>query len=225
MDNQERFSLLKQTFINARNIENAGPMERYMKKHFPFLGLKSVERRELSKPFIREFQFDSEDAETIIKELWCLPEREFQYAAVDMLVRNKKKLEVEHLDLLQFLIEKKSWWDTVDTIATHLVGALFSKYPHLIKERGERWLQSDNIWLKRTMILFQLKYKEQTDVDLLFSIIKQTSHLKEFFIQKAIGWSLREYSKTNAEAVSTFINENELSNLAKREGLKYIQKR
>lgn len=224
MDNRDHLALLKSIFYDHRNAENAAPMEKYMKDLFPFVGIKSPERRELSKQFIRNFNFQAEDAETVIKELWEMPEREFQYVAADLLVRNKKHITDIHTDFLQYLITTKSWWDTVDTLANHLAGALFSTCPHLIYERGEEWLQSENIWLQRTMILFQLKYKDKTDADLLFSIIEQTSHIKEFFIQKAIGWSLREYSKTNPDTVIQFIETHDLSNLAKREGLKHIQK-
>ncbi|MEK3889722.1 DNA alkylation repair protein [Bacillus sp. FSL K6-3431] len=225
MDNQDYLELLKKTFTDHRNPENAAPMEKYMKGLYPFLGVKSPERKELSKHFIRNFSFQSEeDVEPIIKKLWEMPEREFQYVAVDVLVKNKKYISEDYLDLLEYIITTKSWWDTIDTIANHLVGALFLTCPYLIDERGEKWLQSENIWLQRTMILFQLKYKDKTDTELLFSIIKRTSHINEFFIQKAIGWSLREYSKTNRNAVIRFIENYELSNLAKREGLKYIYK-
>ncbi|CAM4219105.1 DNA alkylation repair protein [Lederbergia lenta] len=224
MDNRDCLVLLKKTFIVRRNPENAVPMEKYMKGLFPFVGIRTPERRELSKQFIKQFNFQSEDAELIIKELWEMPEREFQYVAADALVRNKKMLRENHADLLEYLIMTKSWWDTVDTIASHLVGALFFRHPHLIIERGDKWLHSESIWLQRSMVLFQLKYKDKTDAELLFSIIEKIAHKKEFFIQKAIGWSLREYSKTNSEAVIHFIETHELSNLAKREGLKHIEK-
>src|SRR5699024_9475553 len=113
------------------------------------------------------------------------------------LIKNKKLLKECHITLIEHIITTKSWWDTVDAIATHLVGELFAKYPHLITEKGDNWLRLENIWLQRSMILFQLKYKEKTNEDLLYSIIKQLKHIDEFFIQKAIGWSLREHSKTN----------------------------
>lgn len=218
--------LLQSTFENERNKEKAVEMEKYMRGMFPFIGLQAQERRQLSSPFMKDLKFkENKDIESIIRSLWEMPEREYQYVAVDYLVRNKKHLTIDHLDLIEYLIVTKSWWDTVDLIASHLVGILFSKYPHLIKERGEEWLHSDHIWLQRTMLLFQLKYKEDTDEELLFSIIKQLNHIDEFFIQKAIGWSLREYSKTKPMVVTDFIERQALSNLAKREGLKYMQRK
>ncbi len=224
MENKH-LQLLQSTFENERNKEKAVGMEKYMRGMFPFIGLQAPDRKLLSRTFMRELKFQDENITSIIRSLWEKPEREYQYVAVDYLVRNKRHLSVEHLDFIEYLIVTKSWWDTVDLIASHLVGTLFSKHPQLIKDRGQEWLHSDNKWLQRTMILFQLKYKEKTNEKLLFSIIEQTLHIKEFFIQKAIGWSLREYSKTNPEVVTDFIENHELSNLAKREGLKYLQRK
>lgn len=109
-----------------------------------------------------------------------------QYVAVDYLVKKKKDLKEQHIDLMEYLITTKSSWDTVDAIASHLVGEIFSKNPELISERGNTWLNSGNIWLQRTMILFQLKYKDETNGDLLFFIIIRLKNIDEFFIQKAI---------------------------------------
>jgi len=221
MENKH-LQLLQSIFESERNIEKATNMEKYMRGMFPFIGLRAPDRKLLSRTFMRELKFQDEGMMSVIHSLWEKPEREYQYVAVDYLVKNKRYLNVEHLDMIKYLIVTKSWWDTVDLIASHLVGTLFSKYPQLIKERGDEWLHSDNIWLQRTMLLFQLKYKEETDEELLFSIIRQTNHIEEFFIQKAIGWSLREYSKINPDAVIDFIKSHELSNLAKREGLKIM---
>ncbi|WP_233711641.1 DNA alkylation repair protein [Lederbergia citrisecundus] len=200
-------------------------MEKYMKNLFPFLGIRSPERTAITSGWLKSVGVvPNELLSSFIMELWERHEREYQYVALDYLVKKKKYLLETDIDLVEYLIVTKSWWDTVDLIASHLVGVLFSKHPHLIKTYGEKWIESENIWLQRTMILFQLKYKGQTDEQLLFSIINRTSHINEFFIQKAIGWSLREYSKTNPEVVAQFIESHELSNLAKREGLKYVGK-
>lgn len=151
--------------------------------------------------------------------LWKLPEREYQYIAVDFLVRKKDNLCTGHLDLIEYLIVTKSWWDTVDALASHAAGKIYYKYPECADNRGERWLTSGNMWLERTMLLFQLKYKDKTDEARLFLIIDRIKHIDEFFIQKAIGWALREYSN-----VRRYIESQDLSKLAKREGLKHIQK-
>lgn len=224
MENQQ-ITCLQTTFENERNVDDAVAMEKYMRGRFPFIGLRSPERKRLSKSFLKDVKFTGdEEMITMIKSLWELPEREYHYVAVDYLVKNKKHLTEDHLELVAYLITHKSWWDTVDLVASHLVGALFSKYPHLIVEQGKDWIHSNNIWLQRTMLIFQLKYKEDTDEALLFSNIEQVLDIDEFFIQKAIGWSLREYSKTKPDAVIRFIETHDLSNLAQREGLKHIQK-
>lgn len=214
---QKHIKSLQSLFEQNRNPENAIHMEKYMRGQFPFYGLKAKERRELSKGFIRELPFD-ENIESTIRQLWEGTEREYQYVAVDYLVKNKKKLNKVHINLLEYLITTKSWWDTVDAIASHLVGALFEESQDLIESRGNIWLNSENIWLKRTMILFQLKYKDNTDEALLYSIIQHTKSIDEFFIQKAIGWALREYSKINPSSVIAFIENQDLSNLVKKEG-------
>ncbi|MFT6151359.1 MAG: 3-methyladenine DNA glycosylase AlkD [Flavobacteriales bacterium] len=120
------------------------------------------------------------------------------------------------------MITNKSWWDTVDLITTNLVGNYFKLFPEQIIPITKIWMESDNIWLQRTCLIFQLKYKEEIDTDLLTDYILQLKDTKEFFINKAIGWILREYTRTNPEWVIDFVNKHELSNLSKREALKLI---
>ena len=122
------------------------------------------------------------------------------------------------------MITHKSWWDTIDRIAKKLVGEYFKVFPDKVDPYIEKWLESDNIWLQRTCLLFQLGYKEETDVDLLFKLVEELSEIDEFFIQKAIGWALREYSKIDPEVIRNFITSHDLSSLATREGLKIINK-
>ena len=200
---------------------NAGPMERYMKNQFPFLGIKAPLRRELSKQLLRE-QGIPENWEQAVEHLWELPEREYQYVAMDLLEKRKKQLTPEHLPWIVHWITTKSWWDTVDYLAAHTTGKLFSLYPELIRPNTTAWVQGDNIWLARTAILFQLSYKAKTDQELLFSLIESCAASNQFFIQKAIGWSLREYAKTEPEAVRGFVERTVLSNLSKREALKHL---
>ena len=118
-----------------------------------------------------------------------------------------------------------SWWDAVDTIADHLIGFHLQRFPELVPVSVAKWLASDNMWLQRTAILFQLKYKKKTDVSLLFHCIKEMANSKEFFIRKAIGWALREYSKTDAAAVQSFVASTELWPPSVREALKGIQQK
>ncbi|WP_267897303.1 DNA alkylation repair protein [Peribacillus saganii] len=210
-------------FEANRNRENAGPMSAYMKNHFPFLGIKSPDRRILMTQFFRDTGILKKPfSEAFVRELWSYPERELQYAAMDYMMKYAKKLEKGYISLLKELIEQKSWWDSVDAIASNLVGSIAAKYPELMDEYIEHWSKHENMWLRRTAILFQLKYKEKTDEERLYRYILRNADSGEFFIQKSIGWALREYSKTNPESVRAFIESHSLAKLSVREGSKYI---
>ncbi|MGL5346819.1 MAG: DNA alkylation repair protein [Peptostreptococcaceae bacterium] len=204
------------------NKENAISMEKYMKENFKFLGIRNPLRKELQKEYIKEISKENCIDYDLVNNLWQQEEREFQYLALDYLVKNKKKLNKEDIILLEQMIVTKSWWDSIDTISPNLVGELCKRYPELIDEYIMRWSIDDNIWLKRAAILFQLKYKKDLDTNLLEKIILNNNESKEFFINKAIGWILREYSKTNPQWVKEFIQNNKLTNLSVREGSKYI---
>jgi 3-methyladenine DNA glycosylase AlkD len=195
-----------------------------MKDQFEFCGIKSPKRKELTKIFIKKNGLPpTAHAESVITEIWSLPEREFQYATLDILERLVKKKRIQNVVLFEQLILSKSWWDTVDWLATRIVGVHFQKFPHEILSTHKRWMDSGNMWLQRVCILFQLKYKSQTDVKLLFSTIRRLAGSKEFFIQKAIGWALREYSKTDGNGVQKFIQSNSLAPLSVREGMRLIK--
>ncbi|MGZ9784567.1 DNA alkylation repair protein [Bacillus mycoides] len=215
---------LQQQFIAHQNPEKAEPMAHYMKNHFPFLGIQTPERRKLLREVIQVHKLpDKEDFQTVIRELWDLPEREFQAAALDLLQKYKKHLDKTHIPFLEELIITKSWWDSVDGIVPTSLGSIFLKHPEAIQTYIPKWIASENIWLQRSAILFQLKYKEQMDEKLLFSIIGQLKSSKEFFIQKAIGWVLREYAKTSPDAVWEYVQNHELAPLSKREAIKHIR--
>ncbi|TYR80623.1 DNA alkylation repair protein [Priestia megaterium] len=212
-------------YLQHANEQNAIQMQQYMRNKFQFLGIKAPERRELLKQFLTEHHLPKEEKlEEVLQQLWDLPQREFQATGLDLLVKMKGVLTKDHIPLLESLIIQKSWWDTVDLLASNTIGYLFQKYPEVIPIYAEKWINSENMWLQRTAILYQLKYKHKTDLNRLFRYIVQHAESEEFFIQKAIGWSLREYSKTNPEAVRTFISEHQLKPLSKREGLKHIHK-
>lgn len=205
------------TFRENKNRDNQIPMEAYMRNQFTFLGIKSPIRASLSKEFLKkELQWEE------IFALWELPEREFQYLAIDWLKRRKK--EFQFLDLAHFktIIEDKSWWDTIDPLSK-IVGDV-SRLDDNGKDTMLAWSKDENFWVRRTAILHQLGFKEKTDTELLDTIIHNNLGSDEFFINKAIGWALREYAKTNAPWVRAWIDENrdKLSPLTIREGSKYL---
>lgn len=204
--------------------EQAAPMAKYMRGQFPFLGIKTPRRKKLFKEFLKEHgQSDVAEIDQVLRELWQLPEREYQYCGVSLLRRMQKKLPPEFVTTLKHLIVTKSWWDTVDALAAHPVGTHFARYPQVREATLPRWRAADNFWLRRTTLLFQLNYKDETDRDLLFALCRENANSDEFFIQKAIGWALRQYSKTNATAVIAFVEETPLPVLSQREALKWLK--
>lgn len=219
------FQPLIKTFEANANPDYAVQMKQYMKGQFAYFGINSPKRKELAKKFFNQYKYpETKDINFIVREAWSIPQREMQYVVMDMLRRFVKKMPIRQIELYEHLISHKSWWDTVDFLAANLVGGHFQQYPEQIKPYTEQWMESGNIWLQRTAILFQLKYKKDTDVELLSDNIKALQGSKEFFINKAIGWMLREYSKHNAEWVIDFVKQNELATLSQREALKWLER-
>ncbi|MCD4729326.1 MAG: DNA alkylation repair protein [Bacteroidales bacterium] len=214
---------ISESFADNANEKIAFQMKKYMKGQFDYFGIKSPERKVLKKEFLDLYGLPEPDQlEDIVRECWQLPQREYQYFIMEILHRLAKKAKGKRIDLYEFLVKNKSWWDTVDFIASNLAGVHFQLYPELIKPHTEKWMDSGNMWLQRTAILFQLKYKKDTDLVLLTEYIQRLQGSKEFFINKAIGWVLREYSKTDPDWVIHFVQHNELAKLSKREALKWL---
>lgn len=211
-----------QTLFRANGSHiDAKPMEAYMKNQFIFLGIRAGERKKLLARFLKE-QGEPVDLLGLVKILFQEEEREFQYVAIDLLSRYGKKQPSEAISVYEELVVQKSWWDTVDGLAGTVISNHFAMYPELIPSYNAKWIDGDNIWLARTAILFQLKYKEKTDAELLFSNCEKWLDSKEFFIQKAIGWALRQYAKGSPEEVRRFVKSHPLAPLSKREALKHI---
>lgn len=210
-------------FYAARNEDSAAPMAKYMKDQFPYLGIKSPEHRVLAKDFLKQREKDHAIDWEFIWKCFGLPEREFQYLGLGYLGTVKHLLTPADIGSLEKLVKTKSWWDTVDTINSY-VGDICLRYPELKETLIPRWMADDNIWLKRISIDFQLKYKDKTDTRTLSRVILANTGTKEFFVNKAIGWALREFSKTDKEWVGKFIEDNKdvLSPLSIREGSKYV---
>jgi 3-methyladenine DNA glycosylase AlkD len=215
---------LEAQFREQADPENAVPMEAYMRGQFVFLGIKTPERTQLLRAFWKHNEKPKgEELLQTAEQLWLLNEREFHYVAMGLLEKYSKEAAPAHIDRLERWVTTHSWWDTVDFIAAHLVGYHLSKYPELIADYTERWIMSDNLWLRRTAILFQLRYKHHTDTERLFDYICRTKDESDFFIRKAIGWALREYAKTDASSVHRFVSNTALSPLSRKEALKHIR--
>jgi len=201
----------------------AAPMAKYMKGKFAYFGINSPTRKEISKPLLHRSVLPTiDDVPAISRELWNQPQRELQYFTLDLLQKYSRKSPNEWIDLYEELLTTKSWWDSVDGLAANQVGSHFQKYQELIEPYTEKWMVSTNMWLQRTCLIFQLRYKDQTDFELMKSFILPLVDEKEFFIRKAIGWALRQYGKFNPRDVADFVEHQPMSNLSKREALKLI---
>lgn len=219
---QDILDYIYQLSTENSDADKKHAMEAYMKNQFTFLGInqpaRSIIVRELKNSFILDWD---QNTRNLILLLWKADQREMQYLAMDIMKPLTKKMTLRDLDWVENLIVTKSWWDTVDFLASHLVGKILQSESSNMSYGMSR-IQHHNMWLQRTALLFQLKYKSHTDWELLQTLILMTENYTEFFIRKAQGWALREYSKTDPVSVRTFIENNpQLSGLTKREGLKY----
>jgi 3-methyladenine DNA glycosylase AlkD len=220
----EFINTLEIEFEKHKNAKIALEQKAYMRHQFQFYGLKATVRREIQKPFfIKEYLPQKSEIEHIIKTLWEKPQREYQHFAQELAFKYVKQLELKDINLFELMVTNKSWWDTVDFIANKLMGEYFKTFPNQKEKYVTKWLKSDNMWLQRSALLFQLKYKNKIDTVLLSSTINSLLNSKEFFINKAIGWVLREYSRTNPNWVIEFVNNTELSTLSKKEALRLLK--
>jgi 3-methyladenine DNA glycosylase AlkD len=217
-----RADQLVAAFAAAADPERAAPMVRYMKDRFPFFGIPTPARRALHREVLGHWQPDEAELVVFADALWARPERELQYAACDALERGARRCSPALLDHLEGWITTRSWWDSVDSLA-HAVGNLVRVHPELAAVMDE-WIEAEDVWIARVALIYQLSYKEATDADRLFRYCARRAADSEFFIRKAIGWALREYSKTDPDAVVAFVttHDAELSPLSRREALKRI---
>lgn len=221
----EYIEALQNEFQRNGNPSIAIEQKAYMRDQFEFFGIKAPVRRQIQKPFlVKQYLPPKEELNELVKSLWEKPEREFHLFAQELAFKYIKQFDKKDVELLEHIVTHKSWWDTVDYIAVHLLGNYLKKFPEEQKSCVDRWLDSGNIWLQRCALLFQLKYKDQLNTELLSYTINSLLNSKEFFTNKAIGWVLREYSRTNAIWVEDFVAKTELHSLSKREALRVIRK-
>ena len=216
------FNKLYEEMIQHKNEEQAQKMSKYMLNKFEYIGIKTPERREIFKNFFKEYKNEEKIDWEFVNNCWENKYREFQYVAADYLKNMKDKLTIDDIPKLKQFILKKSWWDTIDNLDM-TIGALALKDSNVNKILLE-WSIDENIWLRRIAIDHQLLRKEKTDTELLEKILKNNLGQAEFFINKAIGWALRDYSKTNPEWVKNFIEKNKekMAKLSIREASKYL---
>ncbi|MFG2503653.1 DNA alkylation repair protein [Streptomyces sp. NPDC048441] len=215
---------LTATYPEAADPVRAAQAQAYMKNIAPFLGLPTPLRRDLSRTVLAGTpRPDEADCAAIALRCWELPEREYAYFAVDYLRRHVKRCSSGFLPVARHLVTTVSWWDTVDALASHVVGGLVAADPKLTAEM-DAWIGDQDLWVARTALLHQLRYKEATDTERLFAYCLRQSGHPDFFIRKAIGWCLREYAKTDPDAVRDFVERERghLAPLSAREALKNL---
>lgn len=215
---------LETAFQKNSHPKNAFAMAKYMRNHFPFFGIKTEDRRTILKTIEKEnWQEVIENTRTIAYQLITKQQRELHLCAIEILTKQlDKNYKKEDIHLIEKFLITNSWWDSVDTIAKNILGKYLLQYPLETEKVIKHFSNSKNMWLIRSAIIFQLGYKQKTNFDLLKSECEKHKNSEEFFIQKAIGWALREYGKTNPEAVRSFINQASLKPLSKKEALKNI---
>lgn len=214
---------LETVFKNFSNETLAERQKHYVRNLFSYYGLPKPIRDSLQKPILKKyFTKDEKEVKKTLNELWKKEQREFQYTALDIADAFLKFSSKEMLASFETMIRKKSWWDTVDMLSG-LVGNLLLKHEDLISQM-DKWILDENLWIRRSALIFQLKWKDRTDQTRLFKYCSLTMHESDFFIRKAIGWALRQYSKTNPSDVKKFIYENQktLSPLSTKEAGKFL---
>jgi 3-methyladenine DNA glycosylase AlkD len=215
-----------QTALAARaDPEKAPQMAAYLKTDMPFYGVQTPDRRQIGRHLTREFGPESAaEYRATVETLWELPHREEKYLAIDVALAHRRFITFEQLDLYRRIIVEGAWWDFVDAAASGLVGRVLLNERSTMRPVLEEWIDCDDMWLRRTAIISQLDHKDQTDVEMLFDFCRRRAFEKEFFIRKAIGWALRQFARTDPEAVTEFLldHRDELSGLSFREAAKHL---
>ena len=214
---------IRKIFATNADATIAKGAKAYMLNQFEFFGIQTPLRRTLSKAFYKANPIkDHNELSALIKECFGAPQRELHYFAIELLGHHKKLWSKKTLTLIEWMITHNSWWDSVDSTNTHVISKFFLAYPEFIDEYTYKWNRSDNKWLQRMSILFQLTYRDKTNTTLLTEYIEHCQLEEDFFIRKAIGWALRSYANTDAKWVVKFVKTHpQLSNLSKREALKH----
>jgi 3-methyladenine DNA glycosylase AlkD len=207
------------------NPDKAARMRAYMKTEMPFYGVQKPGLIPVLRHVVKNFPPSTRaEYERLVLALWRLPHREEKYIAQRVAVKHRQFMVPASLSLYRRFVVEGAWWDFVDEASTHMVRELVLEFPLEVWPRVDTWIDADDMWLRRSAIICQVGAKERTDADRLFSFCEQRAFEKEFFIRKAIGWSLREYAKTDAAAVAAFATSHreDLSGLSYREATKHI---
>lgn len=225
MNTGDMTDFVAESFAAQADDLRAEQMAAYLKTDMPFYGVSTPDTKPILKELYRRFPVGSVDEyRSAVAALWEQPHREEKHVAIRLARRYSEFIRSEQLDLYERLIVEGAWWDFVDDVAINLVGKVLLDERPATAPLMAAWIVDDHMWRRRTAIISQLKHKVETDVETLFSYCLARSHEKEFFIRKAIGWALREYAKTDPEAVRSFVEDNKdsWSGLTYREATKHL---
>ncbi|MEO0997286.1 MAG: DNA alkylation repair protein [Pseudomonadota bacterium] len=191
----------------------------------PYYGVKSPGIKAVARDVRKRFPVATAgDYVTAVTALWAQPERENRYLAVSIASRHKRFVTFEHVPLYRRLITEGAWWDLVDGVAANCVGLVLLREREATRPLLERWVDDEDLWVRRTALLAHLTHKSETDRAQLFDHCRRRMHEKAFFIRKAIGWALRQYARTAPDAVRAFALQHReaMSGLTFREATKYL---
>ncbi len=209
-------------FDAHRDEEAAQKMTAYMQDRFPHFGIKAKSRRALSKVHDKTLLLEESDFIEFAKICFAYPEREMHHYCLDALHSFKKKFTADTVKISEYLITHNSWWDTVDTTNTLISLPLFKRNFSLLEKTALKWKDHENMWLRRSALISQLKFRLSTNTELLEAVIQANLGSDEFFINKAIGWALREYGDYNPKWVLDFVKRTNLEPLSYKEAIRKI---
>lgn len=217
-----KYHKIKSEFEALSDSQNAISMSNYMRNQFNYYGIMTPKRKLVYRDLIKEDKNVGIIDWDLLDLCYADEHREFQYFVYDYLLGLKDYLTYEDIPKIEKYIVTKPWWDTID-ILCKLIGHI-GQSDKRVKKLMLKWSKSKNLWIRRTAIEHQLFLKEKTDTELLEKIIVNCLGSDEFFIDKAIGWVLRDYGKTNPEWVINFVNryQDKMSKLSITQAMKYL---
>ncbi len=218
----DKYAQIKAAFEEKENKENADAMSKYMRNMFGFYGIPSPERKELYKDFLKS-EKKSKTIDWDFLDRCCEDShREFQYLLSDYLISMKRYVSYADIPKIEHYITTRPWWDTTDFLCK-VIGDTGLRDPR-VGDLMLEWSADDNMWKRRTAIEHQLGLKEKTDPTLLERIIVNSFGTHEFFINKAVGWALRDFSKTDPRWVRDFLDRHKdrMDSLSIKEAGKYV---
>lgn len=219
---EEHIAKMHQIFHQHSNAEVARQMKSYMKEHFDYFGIKTGPRRLLTKEHNGTLDMPAASLLRFVQICLSYPEREMHHYGLDTVATYKKHFTTDTLQIVEYFTEHSAWWDTVDMSNSYINYPIFIKNTLLLEKKAIEWSEDQNMWKRRLSIIAQLKFQLATNTALLEKVIFANLNSREFFINKAIGWALREYGAYNAPWVLDFVARTPLQTLSKREAIRKL---